>query len=61
MEETIYKKQYVAPSFTFTAFSLKDVIMTSPVEQYKETVFDGGDWDDEDDGTDSISPGGLSI
>ena len=59
MEETIYKKQYVTPSITITAFNLKDVIMSSPIEQYKETVFDGGDWDDWGAGGDSLEPGGL--
>lgn len=54
MDETIYKKQYVTPWITVTAFNLKDVIMASPVEDYSGSVIDGGDWGDDGSGGKSL-------
>ena len=55
MDKTIYKKQYVTPSLTVTAFRFKDVILPSP-EHYASSVIDGGDWgDDWGDGGNSIN------
>ena len=55
MDKTIYKKQYVTPWITVTAFNLKDVIMASPIENYSSSVIDGGDWDDWGKGGNSLN------
>ena len=49
MDEMKFKKQYVAPAITVTAFRLTDVIMTSPIEGYNNHIIDDGDWGDWDD------------
>lgn len=49
------KKQYVKPTLSVTVFNLKDVIMTSPIENYSSSVIDGGDWDDWGNGGNSLN------
>ena len=52
---TILKKQYVTPELIITAIRLKDVIMSSPIENYSQIVIDDGDWgSDWGDGGNSI-------